>query len=1361
MRFRPHVFSAIFAVASIARADLKPEELEFFEAKIRPILSAECYECHGAKKQKGGLRLDYRDGWKKGGDSGDAIVPGNAAKSLLITSIRHDDPDLKMPDKSPKLDDRVIADFEKWVNMGAPDPRDQPPAELSGKPAWKDLLAARRTWWSLQPVEKPPVPAVQNAAWPASDIDRFLLAKMEAHKLAPAADADAATLLRRLSFTLTGLPPSPQEVEEFTKSAAADRPAAIRAATDRLLASPHFGEHWARHWMDLVRYAETHGSEGDPEIREAWRYRDYLIRAFNSDVPCDQLIREQLAGDLLEKPRINAEGIDESKIGTAQLRLVEHGFQPVDTLDDQVKAVDNQIDVVSKAFQGLTLSCARCHDHKFDAISQRDYYALFGVFASCRPAQITLETPELQAKNRDALERLHGQIKSALADAWQQAATKIGARLLDETKRADESRALSNQIRELEQKVADIEWTARQSLRGTSGANAAVKNTQSPIASWSFEGNARDTFGKLDGTLEGGAEIRNGRLVLDGKSAFLRTAPLQISLTAKTLETWASPANLDQRGGGVLGLESTPEHGFDTIVFAEKEPRRWVAGSEFFKRSSIVQNAADETAKPGELVHLAVTYATDGTITVYRNGKPYGPSYSKPQLRTFEPGGAHVLLGLRHKGAGNGFFAGEIEEARIYDRALTAEEVAASFQAGPAQVVTPQQILSALTPQQREQRAALTVQIEQLRAHVAARPAGSDAWEAALADAATNPKNPLHLWAKLGATDDAKFAAAWKSLADPLRASITADEQSNAANFTTKWNLAGSDYAKWFASGNGLGREPARAGEFAIESEGERVIDGIHPGGALTHRLSEKHNGVLTSPRFKIETESISVRAFGSGGAMARVIVDNYPLPSNPIFPKAVLERDEPGWVRIDTAYRKGSWAYIEFATRDDLTRPLGDGKKKKGAPTTDEPSHFGAEQIVFHDSKEPPREVNSAQLPLLAKSPQSSAELAAIYVRAISEAVAAWQKNQLTEPQRALLDALVRRGLLPSTIAELPSAQPLIAEYHRLEAEVPRLHHAPGVLETLAYDAPFLPRGDHLKPGELVPRSFLEVLGSKPFQTPLSGRRQLAEEIVSAKNPLTARVMANRVWHWVFGRGIVPSVDNFGRLGEKPTHPELLDFLAARFVEEGWSFKQMIRALVTSRAFALSSEPSAAARETDPGNEWLSHARVRRLEAESIRDSLLSVAGSLDEKMFGPPEGFGEPRRSVYLNVRRTSLNPFLQVFDAPKPFTTLGRRDATNVPAQSLTMLNSTFVIDTAQKWARKLVADTSADTSVRVRSMFATAFARTPGDDETSAATAYIAQLAAERQVPADQVLASVPIWQDFAQSLFNLKEFIYLR
>jgi len=308
-------------------------------------------------------------------------------------------------------------------HVGVPLAASSRPPATNAPPTWETLFAERRQWWSFQPVRKPAVPAVRDTTWSSHPMDRFVLARQEARGLHPAPEAQRAALFRRLTFVLTGLPPAPEATRAFLADADED---AYDRAVDRLLASPQFGERWARHWMDLVRYCESHGSQGDPELPMAWRYRDYLVRAFNADVPYDQFVREHLAGDLLPRPRLNAaEGLDESILGTAQLRMVEFGFVPVDALDDQVKVVDNQIDVFSKAFLGLTVACARCHDHKFDPITQKDFYALYGVFASGHPGQVVVDAPEIRQKNRAELAALKATIRSGLADAWIAAAPRL------------------------------------------------------------------------------------------------------------------------------------------------------------------------------------------------------------------------------------------------------------------------------------------------------------------------------------------------------------------------------------------------------------------------------------------------------------------------------------------------------------------------------------------------------------------------------------------------------------------------------------------------------------------------------------------------------------------------------------------------------------------------------------------------------------------------------------------------------------------------------------------------------------------------------------------------------------------------
>ncbi len=426
---------------------------EFFEKNIRPLLVAHCYECHsaegikrsGRKMPGGGLLLDTRDGLRDGGDIGPAVVAGKPDESLIVKAVRYDDKDLKMP-PAGKLPAAAIASLEAWVKMGAPDPRVAGSAAATAAGAtWPDVLRQRRTWWSLQPVRKPVVPAVKNAAWSSHPVDRFILAKLEARGLAPAEPADHCTLVRRLSLVLTGLPPTPEEGERFVgrivnpsekpgQSGRIDNPS-YEDLVDRLLASPHFGERWARHWMDIVRFSETHGNEWNYEVHHAWRYRDYLIRALNDDVPYDQLVREHVAGDLLANPRWNqAERFNESVIGTAFYRFGEVNHDDCISLPQiGFDIADNQIDTLSKAFLATTVACARCHDHKLDAVSMRDYYSMLGVLRSSRLVSHTIDAPDAQAESLAKLRALKQEIRKELGVLWLREARDVGRYLLAAT----------------------------------------------------------------------------------------------------------------------------------------------------------------------------------------------------------------------------------------------------------------------------------------------------------------------------------------------------------------------------------------------------------------------------------------------------------------------------------------------------------------------------------------------------------------------------------------------------------------------------------------------------------------------------------------------------------------------------------------------------------------------------------------------------------------------------------------------------------------------------------------------------------------------------------------------------------------
>ncbi len=360
----------------VALATESTERFDFFEKKIRPVLIEHCSKCHStdAEKVKAGLLLDSRSDILKGGISGAAATPGDPEKSLIIEAIRYTNEDLQMPPKH-RLTPEQVKDFEEWVRTGLPDPRETKSVTKTDVATDAKMNEARK-FWSFQPVRESQVPVVKNTIWARGEIDRFLLAKMEESGLAPSADADRRVLLRRATYDLTGLPPTPGEMHAFLADTSEQ---AFAKVVDRLLASPHYGEQWGRHWLDVVRYADTSGCNSDYPVPSAYRYRNYVIESFNTDKPYDQFLREQIAGDLL--PSVNDEDHFQKIVATGYLATARRfGSRNYDfhlTLEDL-------IDNMGKTVMGLSLGCARCHDHKFDPVPTRDYYALYGIFESSR-----------------------------------------------------------------------------------------------------------------------------------------------------------------------------------------------------------------------------------------------------------------------------------------------------------------------------------------------------------------------------------------------------------------------------------------------------------------------------------------------------------------------------------------------------------------------------------------------------------------------------------------------------------------------------------------------------------------------------------------------------------------------------------------------------------------------------------------------------------------------------------------------------------------------------------------------------------------------------------------------------------------
>ena len=508
------------------------------------------------------------------------------------------------------------------------------------------LALAKResTLWSLQPVRLPHTPTVKNKAWVRNPIDAFVLAKLEEKGLKPAPEADRRTLIRRVTFDLTGLPPTPQELAAFL----ADKtPNAYEKLIDRLLASPAYGERWARHWLDVARFGESHGFEYDRLREHAWRYRDWVVDALNADMPYDQFVREQVAGDVLPDSSPVATGFlvagpqDEAGKGAPGLQV---------RLRAREEELEDMIGLVGQTFLGLTTNCARCHDHKFDPIPAKDYYRLKSALAGVQPGNRSVLTQKQADTNT---------IKSA---------------------------ALRRQQADLQSELRRIEEPTRTRLLAKRGTAPKATTTQ-PVLRIGFD------------------ELLGGRLKLDGKSGRFQSEPLTVELREKTLEAWVRLADLEQQGGSALTIETDGGAQFDGIVFGERQRGKWISGSEFYHRTKDL-DAPQETASPDELVQVTIVYRADGHIQLFRNGKPYAAAYQPERVaRTYPAGKTHLLIGPRHTGSTN-FLKGEIEEVRVYDQALTDAEVAESYQHAPFNI-PPETLTAALTPGERKQREAL------------------------------------------------------------------------------------------------------------------------------------------------------------------------------------------------------------------------------------------------------------------------------------------------------------------------------------------------------------------------------------------------------------------------------------------------------------------------------------------------------------------------------------------------------------------------------------------------------------------------------------------------------------------------------
>jgi hypothetical protein len=971
-----------------------------FDQRVAPVLIRRCLDCHSGFEPKGGLDLSRRATAMQGGDSGEAIVPGKPGESLLWENVA----DGSMPPKSRLTGDEK-AILHDWIAAGAPWGAD--PIDVH---RFSTERRAGRDWWSLQPLVRPMVPAVGAVRRVANPIDAFVVQRLDAAGLAPAPPADRRVLVRRLAFDLTGLPPTPEEVEAFVGD---DRPDAYERLVERYLASPQYGVRWGRLWLDLARYGESNGFEHDEFRPEAWPYRDWVVNSLNSDLPYDEFARRQLAGDVLfpqDPEAVEATGflvagaydsVGQEQQSEAMRRVVRQ-----DDLEDMVSTV-------GQTFLGLTIHCARCHDHKFDPIGQSEYYRMAAALAGVR----------------------HG--------------------VRDLAPLEPEVAALRRRIAALVAQVAAIEAPVRATLRAARSDGA--ENPPVPIARWDFDRDARDQAGGLHLALEGESRLVQGGLRIDVKSGAVgaTTAPLAAELRGRTLEAWVQLEGLEQAGGAVIGVQ-TLDGGtvLDALVYG-RPAGHWAAGSGKAVRT-LAFDGPKETEADRRPVHLALVYSDEGTVTAYRQGMPYGTPYHSGSLTTFAPAAAQVVFGLGPGLPGvKSVLAGTIVRARLYDRALTAAEVA------------------------RSQRA-----VE------------DDVADRVAIDASLAP------------------------------------------------------HAK------------------AVRDRCQREIDAL----------------------------------WATIAARVRKVYTVTPRPSGPIH------------------------------------------------------------RLVRGNPAQPAEVVTAGGL-------QSLAGVEADF------------------------------GLAP--------------------------------------DAPDAER-----------------------------RRRLAAWITDPKNSLFARAIVNRLWQGHFGAGFVETPSDLGFQGGKPSHPELLDWLACELVAQGYRLKPVHRLLVTSATYRQSSRLDPAAARVDTADRLLWREAPLRLDAEAVRDAMLAVSGALDFRRGGP--GFREfaitnapgtitnqytpleavgsqfDRRTLYRTWARGGRSRFLDAFDCPDPSTSAPRRPVTTTPLQALALLNNALTLRLADRLAERLRHEAGDDPGRQVERAYLLCFGRVPDESEREGA----------RRVLANHGAAVL------ARALFNSNEFLYV-
>jgi hypothetical protein len=1256
-----------------------------FARDVQPIFENRCYECHGAAKQKAGLRLDVRENALHSLRTVDVpfVVAGESSKSLLYQRVTSTDPDERMPAKGEPLGAEQIAIVRAWIDQGANWPEETRDRKLVDH-------------WSFKRIERPKLPDVERAEWIRNPIDRFILARLEQEKLAPSPEADRAALIRRLSFDLTGLPPTIGEIDAFLADKSPD---AYEKVVDRVLASPAYGERMAVDWLDLARYADTNGYHIDNH-RDMWKWREWVIDAFNQNKRYDRFTIEQLAGDLIPN------ATQDQKLATGFNRNGPINFEGgADPDEYQTKYVIDRVNTTSTVWMGLTMACAECHDHKYDPITQKEFYSFYAFF------------------NNVAEKGLDGEKQNPVPSLKLPSAEEAQALAREDAAIAERERALAE---------PDPAFDAEQSAwEKETLAKLAPPPVWNDVAPQAFTSSGGTTLTRLDD----GSILASGANPATDVYEITARASESRRITALRLEALVHDS-LPHKGAGRAENANFVLSGFEMEIASDANRANDTIRAHDTSRVGDTSRTADASgagdssrasdARPTSDAHQAsdadATQATDTT-------------------RAHDASHAHDA----RSGSSSSTETPSTHKVKFASATADYEQTEGGFLVVKAIDDDPASGWAVAGYQKRENREAIFV-----------------------------PSTPIDVGAGDVLRIRLRFESPYRQHGiGRFRISTTSDDQfdrkSTAIAMSSWWSVGP------FGAGGG---SAAFVTAFPPETEIAHAIDTskTYLGGALAwrehtdwedgklHKLEGENCATYLYRTFTLDEARPLLLMLGSDDAVAAWL-DGERVHSNDVQRGAQVDQDR---VRVEAKAGEnrllvkvvnytGNYEFsFSSSTRieDELPRSVAIALRAPESQRTDAQKkemreHF--RRMVSTRGKALLAELEThkkARVEIDARVPQSMVMQERVEKRMTNVLMRGnfQRKGDAVSPDVP--------AFLPPLVADAPPADVRATNEKSVMIERPTTSASP-VDASLATSASrpvntsnpvkaslpvnaSVPAADVVVPAQRSDVPSTSATMTKPSAAVANDRLALARWLVSREHPLTTRVTVNHYWQMIFGTGIVKTSEDFGARGERPSHPELLDWLAVEFFESGWSVKQLLKLIVMSSTYRQSSRVTSELEEKDPENRLLARGARQRLSAEMIHDNALALGGLLVSKIGGPsvhpyqPDGLWDAvsfskdfssqyyvqdhgdalyRRAMYTYWKRALPYPSLATFDAPIRETCTARRPVTETPLQALVLLNDPTYVEAARHLALRIIKEGGRDDDARLAWGFRLCTSREP--------------------------------------------------